>query len=45
MGAGEVHVGGGDVEQLLTVVGDRLGNVDDLEDLGPPKRVICPARI
>jgi hypothetical protein len=27
------------------VPGDRVGQVDDVEDLGPPKRVICTGRM
>jgi hypothetical protein len=35
MGVGVVDAGGGDVEELLAVPGDRVGQVDDVQDLGP----------
>jgi hypothetical protein len=44
MDVGVVHAGGRDVVQLLRGAGLRLGDVDDVEGLGPPKRVICRAR-
>jgi hypothetical protein len=34
VGVGVVHAGGGDVVELLAVTGLRLGDVDDVEDLG-----------
>ena len=34
MDVGEVHARRGNVEQLLAVSGDRIGQVDDVEDLG-----------
>jgi hypothetical protein len=33
-GVGEVHAGGGAVEQLPAVTRDGVGQVDDVEDLG-----------
>jgi hypothetical protein len=42
---GVVHAGGRDVVELLARAGFRLGDVDDVETSGPPKRVICTARI
>jgi hypothetical protein len=44
-GVGDVQAGGGEVVELLTGPGRGLRDVDDLQDLGPPKRVICTARM
>jgi hypothetical protein len=35
VGVGVVHPARGDVEQLLAVPGGGVGQVDDVEDLGP----------
>jgi hypothetical protein len=45
VGVGEVHTRRRDVVQLLAGSGHRLGDVGDLQDLGPAERVICTARI
>jgi hypothetical protein len=45
MRVGVVHAGGGDVVELLAVAGHWFRDVDDLETSGPPKRVICTARM
>jgi hypothetical protein len=41
----KIHARRRDVEELLAVPGGRIGQVDDVHDLGPPKRVICTARM
>jgi hypothetical protein len=38
VGLGVVDAGGGDGEALLALPGRRVGEIDDVEDLGPPKR-------
>jgi hypothetical protein len=45
MGVGVVDARRGDLVELLAVPEGRVGQVDDVEDLGPPKRVICTARL
>ena len=45
VGVGEVDSCRGDVVELLPGAGLGLGDVDDVQDLGPPKRVICRARM
>jgi hypothetical protein len=45
VGVGVVDARGGDLEQLLAVAGDRVGQVDDVEDFGSPNSVICTARM
>jgi hypothetical protein len=45
VGVGEVDSRGAHLVELLTVPWGGVGQVDDVEDLGPPKRVICTARM
>jgi hypothetical protein len=45
VGVGKVHAGGGDVVEPPAVAGHRLRHVDDMQDFGPAKRVICTARM
>jgi hypothetical protein len=45
VGVGVVDARRGDLVELLAVPEGRVGQVDDVEDLGPPKRVICTARL
>ena len=45
VGVGEVHAGGGDVVEPLARVRRRLGTSTTSRTSGPPKRVICTARI
>jgi hypothetical protein len=40
-----VDADGRDVVELLALAGNRVGQVYDVENLGPPKRVICTARM
>ena len=41
----QIDAGHRDLVELLAVAGDGVGEVDDIEDLVPPKRVICTARV
>jgi hypothetical protein len=41
VGVGKVDSCGTHLVDLLAVAGSRVGQVDDVEDLGPPKPVIC----
>jgi hypothetical protein len=45
MGVGVVHPRGRDVVELLTRACLRFRDVDDSRTSGPPKRVICTARM
>ena len=40
MGTNKIDAGRGELVQLLAVAGGGVGEADDVEDLGPPKRVI-----
>ncbi len=45
VGVGKVDAGRAHLVELLAVAGAGVGEVDDVEDLGPPKQVICTARM
>jgi hypothetical protein len=45
VGVGVVDAGRADLAELLALARNGIGKVDDPQDLGPPKRVICTARM